>query len=294
MSLEVWKAVLVADIQDPTKKLVLMAMANHAHPDGTDCYPSIPRVAIYTGLKERSVTRTIAALVEDGLVRRVGGGYRGSSAGYEINMYALSALHHPRIDRVTGKLLREKPDSLSVISPAVGDARGPDGTDGGKPDGGTVFRDGKPPTARRKADSDAIQPDPGGGKTDSDSILADSDSRKTDGESAYPSLSESNREEKTVEPARPSSLAPGASHDQTIYVQALAVLQRRLPKSEFATWVQPTSVVEQSIKDGILTVVLGPANSYAARALRQHLPAIEAALAEVSHCPVSVSLHEAA
>jgi hypothetical protein len=51
-------------------------------------------------------------------------------------------------------------------------------------------------------------------------------------------------------------------------------------------------VAEQSTKDGVLTVVLAPANPYAAAALRRHIPAIEKALSEVAHQPASVSVQE--
>jgi hypothetical protein len=98
--------------------------------------------------------------------------------------------------------------------------------------------------------------------------------------------------EKKEDSARPSGLAPVSAHDQTLYVQALALLSRTLPKAEFVTWVQPTSVAEQALDGDVLRVVLAPANGYAAAAVRRHIPAIEAALKEVSGRPTAVTIAE--
>lgn len=286
MSLEAWKVVLCADIRDHTKKVVLYGMANHAHPDGTNCYPSITRLSIYTGLTERSVTRTIAELIEDGLVRRIEGGHRGSWAGYELNMHALSALHHKRIDRETGRLLPAiKADTQSAFAPSLGSIEEPMAVPGARTD----------VPSRPKPDGpsgNSRQPTAEASKADSDAKKADSDVRKPDGPSAYPSSSESNLQEKPEDSARPSDLAPGPSRDQTLYVQALAVLQGRLPKQEFVTWVQPTEVAEQSVKDGTLNVVLAANNPLHAKALRRHLPAIEKAMTEVAHKSVTLWVKE--
>lgn len=99
---------------------------------------------------------------------------------------------------------------------------------------------------------------------------------------------------KKEESARPSGLAPVLAHDQTLYVQALALLAHRLPKAEFFTWVQPTAVSEQSLEGDTLRVVLAPANPFATAALRRHLPVIEQAVSEVAGRRATVILKEVA
>jgi hypothetical protein len=49
-------------------KLVLIALANHASPEGTDTFPSVDTISRYTGLSERAVQYTLAALVEHGTI----------------------------------------------------------------------------------------------------------------------------------------------------------------------------------------------------------------------------------
>lgn len=50
-------------------KVVLIALANYASPDGTDAFPSVGTLAHTTGLSERAVQYTLAALVEHGTIR---------------------------------------------------------------------------------------------------------------------------------------------------------------------------------------------------------------------------------
>lgn len=49
---------------------VLIALANHAHEDGTDAWPSIERIAWESRKSERQVQRALAELEELGLIRR--------------------------------------------------------------------------------------------------------------------------------------------------------------------------------------------------------------------------------
>jgi DNA-binding MarR family transcriptional regulator len=74
-----------------TEKLVLLALADHAWPDGTHAYPSISRLARMTGLTERSVRRAISSLIEkDLIVREINA---GGTPDYRIdrrpNLYTL-------------------------------------------------------------------------------------------------------------------------------------------------------------------------------------------------------------
>lgn len=49
-------------------KLVLIALANHASPDGTDAFPSVGTISRYTGLSERMAQYTLSALVDHGTI----------------------------------------------------------------------------------------------------------------------------------------------------------------------------------------------------------------------------------
>ena len=53
-----------------TQKLVLFALANHAHPDGTSAFPSVARIMRYTLLSERAIRLHLAGLEELGLIER--------------------------------------------------------------------------------------------------------------------------------------------------------------------------------------------------------------------------------
>ena len=70
MSIEAYKWALDLDHGNPTHKAVLLGMANHADPTGTNCFPSIDRIARYTALHERTVRRAINEMVEIGLLEK--------------------------------------------------------------------------------------------------------------------------------------------------------------------------------------------------------------------------------
>lgn len=55
----------------PTRKLVLVALADHANSDG-ECWPSMGTVATFAECSARTVQRHIDALCEQGLVKKVG------------------------------------------------------------------------------------------------------------------------------------------------------------------------------------------------------------------------------
>lgn len=48
---------------------VLTGYANHAHPDGTSSYPSVPTLSRYSRKGERAVQKDIKSLLEKGLMR---------------------------------------------------------------------------------------------------------------------------------------------------------------------------------------------------------------------------------
>lgn len=59
-----------APVDNPTAKLVLIALANHARPDGSSSFPSVARLCRYTCLSERSVRAHLANLESDGIIER--------------------------------------------------------------------------------------------------------------------------------------------------------------------------------------------------------------------------------
>jgi len=78
---------------NPTAKLVLMALADHANADG-ECWPSMKKIAERSHISARQVSTHITSLVELGLVekagrRRYGGQYRGWD--YRLNLQRKSA-----------------------------------------------------------------------------------------------------------------------------------------------------------------------------------------------------------
>lgn len=71
MSIEaiVW-ALNDAACESPTEKLVLIALANHARPDGTAAFPAVATISRYTTLSERAIRNTLRALEARGVIER--------------------------------------------------------------------------------------------------------------------------------------------------------------------------------------------------------------------------------
>ena len=59
-----------APVESPVSKLVLVALANHAHPDGSAAFPSVATICRYTCLSERSVRQHLDNLEALGIIRR--------------------------------------------------------------------------------------------------------------------------------------------------------------------------------------------------------------------------------
>jgi DNA-binding transcriptional ArsR family regulator len=59
-----------APVDNPTSKLVLLALANHARPDGSSAFPSVKTICRYTLLSERSVRTHLDKLEQGGVIRR--------------------------------------------------------------------------------------------------------------------------------------------------------------------------------------------------------------------------------
>ena len=69
-----------------TDKFVLVALANHAHHDGTGAYPSVARLARQTSFSERCVQKALRRLEKASLIVPIGSvqGGRGDTVEYKI------------------------------------------------------------------------------------------------------------------------------------------------------------------------------------------------------------------
>lgn len=67
MSIEMLNWVFLLEMESPTDKSVLLALANHADPDGK-CWPSVARLCLYTALSERTVQNALRRLEGQGLL----------------------------------------------------------------------------------------------------------------------------------------------------------------------------------------------------------------------------------
>lgn len=56
--------------ESATEKLVLIALANHARPDGTAAFPAVATISRYTTLSERAIRNTLRVLEARGLIER--------------------------------------------------------------------------------------------------------------------------------------------------------------------------------------------------------------------------------
>lgn len=68
-------------------KVALLGLANHAHPDGTEAYPSLETIAKYAHCDRSTAKRNVRKLEEAGWIERDGHGPRGE-AKYKLAMGA--------------------------------------------------------------------------------------------------------------------------------------------------------------------------------------------------------------
>ncbi len=83
-----------ADTGNVNRKAVLLKLADHAHDDGTNIYPSVALIADETHLSTRTVQRVLAEFVKVDLLHLVENesGGRGKSRNYTLNVPMLQAL----------------------------------------------------------------------------------------------------------------------------------------------------------------------------------------------------------
>lgn len=75
-----------------TRKLVLIGIANHASPDGTNAWPSLDTLARYAGVSRRNAKKAVVWLAHEGLivVETNAGGTHDTEDRYRPNRYRLT------------------------------------------------------------------------------------------------------------------------------------------------------------------------------------------------------------
>lgn len=93
MSVRIMTMVWGCELGGPTVKAVAMKMADCAHDNGKNAWPSVRHIARHTEVSERSVQYAIRELCRRGLLRleRPGGGVKSSVYAFDLD--ALAALH---------------------------------------------------------------------------------------------------------------------------------------------------------------------------------------------------------
>ena len=87
MSIAAMGIVWGLDIQPPSRKLVLLALADHLNDETGRLDPSVRRVGIRCGISEKQARRHLHDLQKDGLVEVVGGSTGGAnSCRYKLNL----------------------------------------------------------------------------------------------------------------------------------------------------------------------------------------------------------------
>lgn len=77
-----------------SRRLVLLALANFAKPDGSNVFASVATLALYSELSVRQVQRTLQELLEEGLITHVGEHPcpNGYTRIYQLNVSAIETL----------------------------------------------------------------------------------------------------------------------------------------------------------------------------------------------------------
>lgn len=101
----VWDSDLPRD-----QKFVLLAYADHAEHDGTNVFPSIPKIAWKTGYSERQIQRITNDLIAAGILAQMG------ESRYGTNLYRINIMALPGRDDFTFKK-KGRPKNSDNMSP---------------------------------------------------------------------------------------------------------------------------------------------------------------------------------
>ena len=142
MAIEVINAVLESKAENPSKKWVLLGLANHSGPDGRNCYPSVRRLMVYGGLSESTVRAKLGELRDDGLIRVVRKASRYRPTEYMIDVDRLVEMRDPILDELSGKTPRSGTENveLSNGTPISGGLKDRGPGNGGLDDQGSISR----------------------------------------------------------------------------------------------------------------------------------------------------------
>ena len=169
------------------RKLTLFQLASHGDPDGSKIYPSLKRIAHYTGLDVRSVRRHVRAFQADGVLAKVADARQHHPAEYRLDIDALRADSGVRSGRADSDALRADSGAARADSEAPPDrtresanhsipTRGPAclratraGRQAGPPDHGESAREGAPPPVGSAVQG---QPTDGGATTEWEEMRA--------------------------------------------------------------------------------------------------------------------------
>jgi len=102
--------------------LVLLALADHAHPDGTHAYPSVASLARMTRLSERAVQYALRELQQLGEIEvtRAGGG-RGRTTEYRLSGMGadIAPIGPERVQPATQRVQRAAPEPINPTTKAT-------------------------------------------------------------------------------------------------------------------------------------------------------------------------------
>ena len=104
---EVWKL----DLQAP-RKMVLLALADNANDEGTNCFPSVATIVEKCSMSERTVQGHLQALEETGLIQRKE--RSGRSTHYTLNVERISALALARKREKASQRLKINPEEPPI------------------------------------------------------------------------------------------------------------------------------------------------------------------------------------
>lgn len=105
---DVWKV----SIQS-AKKMVLLALADSANDEGTNCFPSVATIVEKCSMGERTVFRHIASLEEDGLISRHE--RPGRSTNYVLNVVEIQGLAAKKRRQYSSAIVDNSDSDITVI-----------------------------------------------------------------------------------------------------------------------------------------------------------------------------------
>jgi len=129
MSLSVSNAVWAADFGAPTKKLVMLALANWSDDSGGRLYPAIRAIAVKATVSTSQARRIVHALIDDGVLSIVVSPKhrRGRARHYQIMLESVSCL--PRAEDCDGHPKRKCKQAAEEPLPPPADHDTPQGSE---------------------------------------------------------------------------------------------------------------------------------------------------------------------